>query len=180
MILQDRRLPDVWIISASLQPSVEAMAKLAGVAPDHVIGIRPALDAQGRYTTGFQACGPYPEGNKPGSSVIWRASAVGSNKVIFKLQDPGAMLTRPAPASFRGRAIPRTIFFAAGRGRNLRLVINRNKPEATMQRVSQLRTESGYNQSHVHPAYGEKGPVEFPCAGFGLPDQEDKVYGFYQ
>lgn len=52
------------IISASAQPFVEAMAERAGLSASEVIGARVALNARGEQTTGFAACGPYPEGHQ--------------------------------------------------------------------------------------------------------------------
>ena len=44
---------ELYVISASHQALVEVAAAELGFAADHVVGMRPNLDAQGRYAAGF-------------------------------------------------------------------------------------------------------------------------------
>jgi phosphoglycolate phosphatase-like HAD superfamily hydrolase len=52
---------DVWIVSASPQPVVEVVAAEVGIAADHVIGIRTALEADGRLGVALEPCGGAPD-----------------------------------------------------------------------------------------------------------------------
>ena len=53
---------DVWIITASPQDAIAAVAPLAGIAADHVVGIRSLTDASGKLTYRFEGCGPLADG----------------------------------------------------------------------------------------------------------------------
>jgi phosphoserine phosphatase len=54
---------DVWVVSASPQLAIEAIAPLAGVAADHVVGIRTLVDPEsGRLTARVVGCGPFVDG----------------------------------------------------------------------------------------------------------------------
>lgn len=117
---------DVWIISASIQPSVEVVAAKAGISKDHVIGIRQMLDNEGKITDSFQGCGTFPDGNK---QII--SNRLGKrcwlNKVVFKLNDSQQLHT-PTPIIFAaGDSAGDLVFLKDARGG--KLVINKNNPE---------------------------------------------------
>ncbi len=54
---------DVWIVSASPEPVVQAFAERVGVGQDRVIGIRLLVDEAGQLTTHLAGCGPEPAGS---------------------------------------------------------------------------------------------------------------------
>jgi phosphoserine phosphatase len=121
---------DVWIISASLQSSVEVVASHAGIARDHVIGIRQMINSQGQLTDTFQGCGSYPDGNK---DII--SNRLGKrcwlNKVVFKLKER-QQLSSPAAIVFAaGDSAGDLVFLKDAQGG--RLVINKNNAELLCQ-----------------------------------------------
>lgn len=74
---------EVWIVSASSQPIVEAMAEIAGLSPARVIGVRSVHDAEGRGTAAFEACG---EGPLETPVITWlEGKRCWINRVIFDL-----------------------------------------------------------------------------------------------
>lgn len=54
---------DVWIVSASNQYIVEPFAEHFGIAADHVIVVRAALDSNNKLTYRFQGIGTFPDNN---------------------------------------------------------------------------------------------------------------------
>jgi len=119
---------DVWIISASPQDVVEAFAPMAGVAGDHVIGIRQLTDAGGRLTYDLQGCGTVADGDDSLISYI-EGKRCWVNKVVFGDTDRTAI---------QRRADGQRQVFAAGdsdtdieflRDATYRFVLNRNKKE---------------------------------------------------
>ncbi len=118
---------DVWIISASIQPSVEVVAAKVGIAKDHVIGVRQMINKQDQLTDSFEGCGPFHDGNK---DII--SNSLGKrcwlNKVVFKVTKPDDMLLLPAPITFAaGDSAGDLVFLKDARG--ARLVINKGNPE---------------------------------------------------
>ncbi len=53
----------VWVVSASPEPPVQAFAERVGVDHEHVIGIRTLADGAGNLTTELAGCGPEPTGS---------------------------------------------------------------------------------------------------------------------
>jgi phosphoglycolate phosphatase-like HAD superfamily hydrolase len=72
---------DVWVVSASPQYFVEAVAGQIGVPPDHVVGIRSVV-VNGHITADLQGCGPVADG---ANSLItfYQGKRCWINKVIF-------------------------------------------------------------------------------------------------
>jgi hypothetical protein len=60
---------DVWIVSASPQPWVEAIATRVNVNADHVIGIR-LVEQAGKLTYNIQGCGGIPDGTNDGAGAV--------------------------------------------------------------------------------------------------------------
>ncbi|HTL35526.1 MAG TPA: haloacid dehalogenase-like hydrolase [Kofleriaceae bacterium] len=118
---------DVWIITASPQDVIKAFSSQAGVAPDHVIGIRSKTDSANKLTYKFEGCGNVADDNQSLISYI-QGKRCWVNKVVFG-ETTNAMQRRPDGQ----RQV-----FAAGdsdtdieflRDATYRLVINRNKTE---------------------------------------------------
>jgi phosphoglycolate phosphatase-like HAD superfamily hydrolase len=116
---------DVWVISASPQHVTEVAAKEVGIAPDHVVGVRNAAEADGRLGYHLESCGDAP----PDSIITFdQGKRCFINKVVFH-QPPAAQLPK-ADAAHRQA-------FAAGDSdtdvafvqdaTDLKLVIDRNK-----------------------------------------------------
>ncbi len=182
---------DVWVITASPQPVVEAMVPLVGVSPDRVIGIRQVPDAAGRVTYDFQGCGPVPAGDNSMISYI-EGKRCWVNKVIFGDTTATAIERRP---------VTDRQFFGAGdsdtdidfmRDAKYKLALNRQKKE--------LMCFAYHNENNawlVNPMFIEpktKLATPYPCstsackdasgagtacrdeAGNVIPDQEDTVF----
>lgn len=148
---------DVWIISASIQPSVEVVAKQVGIHPDHVVGIRQMLNDQGELTDTFQGCGPYPDGNK---EVI--SNRLGKrcwlNKVVFKLKD-NEQINTPAPIVFAaGDSSGDLTFLKDAQGG--RLVINKNNPELLCAVSKNSDGKWLINPMFIEPLPLEKTPLD--------------------
>ena len=116
---------DVWVISASPQHVTEVVANEVGIAPDHVVGIRNAVEADGRLGYHLESCGDAA----PDSVITFdQGKRCFINKVVFH-QPPAAQLAK-ADAAHRQA-------FAAGDSdtdvafvqdaTDLKLVIDRNR-----------------------------------------------------
>lgn len=119
---------DVWIITASPQDAIAAVSSMAGVAPDHVIGIRSKTDGAGKLTYKFEGCGTVADDQQQLITYI-QGKRCWINKVIFGDTTAKAM---------RRRADGQRQYFAAGdsdtdveflKDATYKLVINRNKKE---------------------------------------------------
>ena len=163
---------DVWVISASIQASVEVMAKRVGISPDRVIGTRQQLDSEGRLTPRLLGCGPYPDGNLA-IHPFRLGKRAWLNQVVFGETDPDRTLEIPSPLAFGAGDSESDLFFLKD-ARGLRLVINRNRPE--------LMCHAYHNTDGkwlVNPMFIEPLPQKengFHCQTYGLPDQLDKVF----
>ncbi len=182
---------DRWVITASPQDVVGALAPLTGIPSDHVIGIRSLTDSTGRLTYSFEGCGDVPDGNQTLISYI-EGKRCWVNKVIFGEHGAKAFDRQPE----QKRAV-----FAAGdsdtdiefvRDAKYKLVINRNKPELM---CSAYYNEDGswlVNPMFIAPKSAKSSPyacstkacigsdgVAGPCfdeQGNVIPDQLDTVH----
>lgn len=86
---------EAWLTTATCEYVAKRIAPYIGVPVDHVIGARPALDADGKITYGFEGCGVFPDGtqeimnNGEGKQCFL-------NKVVRKIADPEQQLRQPA------------------------------------------------------------------------------------
>jgi phosphoserine phosphatase len=87
---------DVWVITASPNDVVRAVAPLAGVDPDRVVGIRSLTDAWGKLTYAFEGCGPVPDGEQSMITYI-EGKRCWVNKVIFGDRTEAAIERRRDP-----------------------------------------------------------------------------------
>ncbi|MFT3699975.1 MAG: haloacid dehalogenase-like hydrolase [Kofleriaceae bacterium] len=141
------RVYDVWIITASPQDAIAAVAPLAGIPASHVVGIRSMTDALGKLTYRFEGCGPLADGQGEMISYVQGKRCL-VNKYIFGDSSAKAIQRRPDGA----RQV-----FAAGdsdtdieflRDATHKLVLNRNKKE--------LMCNAFYNESNswvVNPMF---------------------------
>jgi phosphoserine phosphatase len=118
---------DVWVISASPTDVVRAVAPLAGVDPDRVVGIRSMTDSAGKLTYAFEGCGPVPDGQQSMITYI-EGKRCWVNKLVFGDKTASAIQRRREPRQV----------FAAGdsdtdvemlRDSTYKLVVNRNRKE---------------------------------------------------
>lgn len=129
---------DVWVISASPQPWVEAAASRVGITPDHVIGIR-LVESEGKLTYDIQGCGDVPDGQNDGASTVQGNSLITYidgkrcwlNKVIYGDTSASALEKNPDPAKrpvfAAGDSDTDVTFMQDATG--LKLALNRNKKE---------------------------------------------------
>jgi phosphoglycolate phosphatase-like HAD superfamily hydrolase len=121
---------DVWILSASSQPLVEAFAARVGVAADHVVGVRAILDADGKATSHFQGCGDVADGDDTLITYL-EGKRCWMNTAIFGVEGAAARTvqtdTALRPAFAAGDSDTDVAFMQDAT--RLRLVLNRNKKE---------------------------------------------------
>jgi phosphoserine phosphatase len=150
---------DVWIITASPQDVIAAVAPMVGISADHVVGIRSRTDAGGKLTYGFEGCGPVADDSDALIPYI-EGKRCWINKVVFGDTSAAAIDRRPDGA----RQV-----FAAGdsntdveflRDATYKLVINRNKKELMC---------NAYNNAadswRVNPTFigGKHKAADYPC-----------------
>lgn len=168
---------DVWIVSASPQPYVEAAAARVGVRPERVIGIR-LVERDGVFTADLQGCGDVPDGRNDGAG-----SATGNgvlpyidgkrcwiNKVVYGDKTPAAGRKRPAEL---GRQV-----FAAGDADTdvtfvqdalaLKLVINRQRKELMCSAYGNAHGRWLVNPMFIEPSAPQREP--FPCSTAACQD----------
>ncbi len=159
---------DVWIITASPQPVIQAVAPMAGIAADHVVGIRSAKDANGKRTYGFEGCGSVPDGNQTLIPYI-AGKRCWVNKVVYGDTTANAMLKRPdgQRQAFAAGDSDTDVDFM--RDATYRLTIDRNKAE--------LMCHSFYNANdtwRVNPMFIQpkaKKTSAYPCSTTACKDE---------
>jgi len=192
-VLQARGF-DVYIISASSQYIAEVFARRVGIAADHVVGVRPLLDGD-RLSYDLTGCGDVPDrANQLITYIDGKRCWV--NKVIYGDHGPDA--------ARRNVSVTASHVFTAGDSdtdvtfledaRQLRLVINRNRPEVMCRAYHNSDGKWLINPMFYEPLPKQAAP--YPCAssacfdsagtavpcldamngGRPIPDQSDKVY----
>ncbi|MCF3183109.1 haloacid dehalogenase-like hydrolase [Streptomyces polychromogenes] len=182
---------DVWISSASPQPVVEVWARGAGVAADHVIGIRNTT-RDGKLTTHLQGCGSVADGADSMITYV-DGKRCWINKEVFGVRGAAAEKVQPAA---------RRQVFAAGDSDTdvtflrdataLRLVLNRNKNELMCRAYDNSDGKWIVNPMFIEPKKQKTTP--YPCSTTGytgndgtpapvrradssvIPDQTDTVF----
>ena len=152
---------DVWIITASPQDAIAAVAPLAGIAADHVVGIRSMTDANSKVTYRFEGCGALADNQGQMISYI-QGKRCFVNKYIFGDTTANAIQRRPDGQ----RQV-----FAAGdsdtdieflRDATYKFVLNRNKKE--------LMCNAYYNEDaswRINPMFIQ--PKGVLAAGYTCP-----------
>ncbi|HEU0030568.1 MAG TPA: HAD family hydrolase [Kofleriaceae bacterium] len=182
---------DVWVITASPQDVVRALAPLTGIAADHVVGIRSLTDSAGKLTYQFEGCGPIADGDSSMISYI-EGKRCWVNKAIFG--------DTTAKAIERREPEKRQVFAAGDsdtdiefvRDAKYKLVLNRNKKELMCfaynnqydsWRINPMFIEPKSALSSLYPcsttACKDANGVGRPCLdedGNVIPDQADTVH----
>jgi phosphoserine phosphatase len=159
---------DVWVITASPQPVIAAFAPMAGVAADHVIGIRSMLDANGKRTYKFHGCGDVADDNQSMISYI-AGKRCWVNKVIYGDTTAKAKLRRPDGQ--------RQVFGAGDsdtdieflRDATYRLVIDRNKTEIMCNGFYNANDTWRVNPMFIQPRAKKTTP--YPCSTTGFKSE---------
>ncbi|MBI5493616.1 MAG: haloacid dehalogenase-like hydrolase [Deltaproteobacteria bacterium] len=157
---------DVWIVSASLQAAVEAVAADVGIAADHVVGVRLQAERDGRLLPRLESCGGAVD-----AVMTW-----GTGK---RCHIQRAILGAPPAMQLQPSAGAQRVALAAGdtdgdvamlQDAELRLVINRQKP-AVLCRA--LANRDG--RWLVQPMFLDPLPPRAePYACAGVPDADGK------
>jgi hypothetical protein len=193
---------DVWVISASPQPWVEAAATRVDLAADHVVGIR-LVESGGRLTYDLQGCGDVPDGQNDGAGGVRGNSLITYidgkrcwvNKAIYG-DTSAAAVRKNANAAMRplfaaGDSDTDVTFLQDAVG--LKLVLNRNKKELMCNAYGNAGGRWLVNPMFIEPKAQQAAP--YPCAtsacksadgtsvacvdedGKPLADQQDTVFG---
>ncbi len=182
---------DVWIITASPQDAIAAVSMQAGVAPDHVIGIRSMVDGAGKLTYKFEGCGPLADGQAQMISYI-QGKRCYINKVIYGDTTANAMRRRPdgkRPYLAAGDSDTDIEFL---RDATYKLVLNRNKKELMCSAYYNEGDSWRINPMFIGPkavltagyacsttACKDENGVSTPCRDLGgniIPPQADTVH----
>ncbi len=119
---------DVWIITASPQDVIGAMAPMAGVATDHVVGIHSLTDANGKLTYRFAGCGEVPDGEASVIPTI-QGKRCWINKGVFGDTSATAFQRRPDGKRQYLSVADTDSDVEFLRDATYKLVINRNKAD---------------------------------------------------
>lgn len=193
---------DVWVVSASPQPNVEAFAAKVNVAADHVIGIRNVIDANGMLEYNFQGCGNVPDGKNDGMGTVTGNSMITYidgkrcwiNKIIYGDNTAKAVNQNPDPAMRpvfgAGDSDTDVTFLKDATG--MKLALNRNKKEIMCNAYNNYQSKWIINPMFIQPkgqlvggypcsttACKDEAGMSGPCLddnGNVIPDQEDLVY----
>lgn len=121
---------DVWVLSASPQPVVEAFAARVGIPAAQVVGIRMIVDDAGKLTTKLAGCGAVADGEDTMITYL-EGKRCWMNKVIFGVEGPTAAEVQAddalRPVFAAGDSDTDVAFVQDATG--LKLAINRNKKE---------------------------------------------------
>jgi hypothetical protein len=193
---------DVWVISASPQPNVEAFAARVNIAADHVIAIRNLKDGNGKLTYDFEGCGSVANGsgnggmNPMGNTMITyiEGKRCWMNKVIYGVNGAAAEMTNPdmtkRPVFGAGDSDTDISFMRDAT--TLKLAINRNRRELMCNAYNNYMDKWIINPMFIQPRAQQMTPylcsttaclnstgVGGPCqdeAGNPIPDQMDTVF----
>ena len=143
---------DVWVVSASPEWVVAAIAPEAGVPENHVVGIRYLLASNGKQTRDMQGCGTIADGT---NTIITfdEGKRCFINKAIFHELPASQMPTNPV--------VTKRPTFVAGDSdtdiamlkdaTELKLVINRNKIQTMCNALSNYQGKWIYNPMFISP-----------------------------
>jgi hypothetical protein len=192
---------DLWVISASPQPWVEAAAARVGITPDRVIGIR-LVESGGKLTHDIQGCGDVPDGQNDGAGNVRGNTLITyidgkrcwMNKVIHGDTSAAAMQKNPDPAKrpvfAAGDSDTDLTFLQDATG--LKLALNRNKKELMCNAYGNAGGRWLVNPMFIEPRPQQAQP--YACAtsacknadgasvacvdedGKPIPDQSDTVF----
>ncbi|MRG95797.1 haloacid dehalogenase-like hydrolase [Polyangium spumosum] len=168
---------DVWVLSASSQPIVEAFATRVNVSGDHVIGIRTVIDAGGKLTYDFQGCGSVVDGSGNGQNPVGNTMITyiegkrcWMNKVIYGVSGADAEKPNADPKK-------RPVFGAGDSDTDisflhdstvLKLALNRNKNEIMCNAYANHMGQWLVNPMFIAPNPQKAAP--YPCSTTGCKD----------
>ena len=181
---------DVWIITASPQDVIGAMAPMVGIPTDHVVGIRSLTDANGKLTYRFEGCGPVPDGEASMIPTI-DGKRCWINKGVFGDTTATAIERRPDGERQYMSVADTDSDLEHLRDATYKLVINRNKPDVMCHAYYDEHTSWIVNPMFINPkpqhapypcstgAFHDENGLPGPSRDEGgniIPDQVDAVY----
>jgi phosphoserine phosphatase len=152
---------DVWVITASPQDAIAAVAPMVGIAADHVIGIRSMTDGAGKMTSKFEGCGPIPDDNQQLMPFI-QGKRCWINKVVYGDTSADAFERRPDGQRWHFAAGDSDTDIEFLKDATFKLVLNRNKKE--------LMCHAYYNENdswRINPMFIQ--PKAVLAAGYNCP-----------
>lgn len=184
---------EVWVLSASAQPVVEAFAAQVGVPAERVIGIRAIVGADGKLTRALEGCGAVADGANTLITYV-EGKRCWMNKVIFGVQGAAAAAVQTDPAKrpvfAAGDSNTDVAFLQDATG--LKLVLNRHKSELMCNAYHNVGGNWLINPMFIAPQ--ERQADRYPCStsactdatgagvackderGGPIPDQPDTVF----
>lgn len=161
---------DVWVVSASPEPSVQAFAKRVGIRADRVIGIRVLTDEQGRLTHRLAGCGSEAAGSdrimtyKEGKRCFIAQEIFGdqTDGAAARAADPAR---RPTFVAGDAQTDVDMLLDAAG----LRLVIDRQRAELMCHALAGTDGEWLVNRMFIDPLPPRT--AAYPCASTACTDR---------
>ncbi len=161
---------DVWVVSASPEPSVQAFAERVGIAADHVIGIRVLTDPEGRLTHRLADCGPegpdsdrimtYKEGKR-----CFIAQEIFGDRTAGAIESASDPARRPALVAGDAQTDIDMLLEAAV----LKLVIDRQRSEVLCHALAGTGGEWLLNPMFIEPLSPRTEP--YPCATTACSDR---------
>jgi hypothetical protein len=182
---------DVWVITASPQDVIGAVAPMAGIPTDHVVGIRSLTDGAGKLTYRFEGCGVIPDGQGAMIPTI-QGKRCWVNKGVFGDTTAKAIQRRPEGHRQYLAVADTDSDVEFMRDATYKFVINRNKGD--------MMCHAYYNEGdswRINPMFILPKPMKatpYPCStttfttetgasqpsrdegGNIIPDQIDRVY----
>ncbi len=151
---------DVWVITASPQDVVGALAPLVGIPANRVIGIRSLTDSLDRLTYSFEGCGTIPDGEDAMISYI-EGKRCWVNKIVFHDHSPNAINRRPIGSrqTFAAGDSDTDIEFL--RDAKYKFVLNRNKSELMCFAYRNEHDSWRVNPMFISPKSEKTSP--YPC-----------------
>jgi hypothetical protein len=151
---------DVWVVSASPQFVTEVVAREVGIAPDHVVGVRTALGADGRLGYDLEGCGGAP---KNAVMTFDQGKRCWINKAIFALPEASQLARADAkqrPTFSAGDSDTDVAFVQDAT--DLKLVIDRNKVALMCNALSNRDGRWLVQPMFIDPLPVRKDP--YPCS----------------
>jgi hypothetical protein len=161
---------DVWVVSASPEPPVQAFAARVGVEHDRVIGIRVLAGADGALTTELAGCGPEAAGSnrimtyKEGKRCFI-AQQIFGDRTAAAVDPPRNPTRRPALVAGDAQTDISMLLDAA----ELRLVLDRQRDEVMCHALAGTDGEWLINPMFIDPLAPRSEP--YPCATTGCTDR---------
>jgi hypothetical protein len=159
---------DVWVLTASPQYIVEPLAARMGIPANHVVGIRPVLDANGKITAGLVGCGTIADGTDT-MITFDEGKRCWINKAVFNV-------TASAQTMKQTDLTRRAVFVAGDSDTDiamvkdattLKLAINRGKVQLMCNAYSAISRDGAASKWMIQPMFiapRAQKTTPYPCS----------------